>query len=107
MTLPWIKVFTALPTHPKMQHLELLVGARAFDHTVRALLWIAEWRPKGGLLGVRPEVLEAATQWDGEHHALYNAWVEAGFINLDGCRWHDWEDVQVAHVNHSSRKQKG
>lgn len=104
--LPWIKVFKDLPTHPKMQHLELIVGPRAFDHTVRALLWIAQYRPTGDISNIKPEVLEAATRWDGTRGQLHAAWVETGFIESDTRRWHDWGDVQDGHVEHDARKKQ-
>ena len=110
--LPWIKVWTVIGDHPKIQRLEKSLGvADALGVVVRMWCWVAEYHPDGevpkehvgtlarvarGRLRCSPERVEAALS-------------ECGF--LDTCvspdtlvRVHDWADMQVAHLDAIERK---
>ena len=95
MTLQWVKVYGALPRHHKTLHLKRLIGPRAFDFTVRALLWLSEFRPTGCLDGLRPEAIEEGVEWEGKPGELVAAWRTAGFIGDDN-HWHDWDEIPSA-----------
>ena len=101
--LPWFKLFADLPDHPKMLHLESIVGPGALDFTTRALCYIARYAGHGDLSRVPVPAIEGFCRWKGEPGALVKAWQTAGFVEAD-MRWHDWGVTQEAHVVASEKK---
>lgn len=87
-----------------MLHLEQLVGSCALDATIRALCFIARYKPDGDLSSVRTEQLELVCRWQGEPGALIEAWHAAGFLDPDK-RWHDWDEINSQHGSAHKREQ--
>jgi hypothetical protein len=98
MSLPWIKLWTNLPEHPKADRLEALLGVpRAWTHLVQLWLWVAKVKPDGDLSGIDPAVIAKRSGWDGSEDKFLSALTACGFLDPDG-RLHDWDGMQGAHI---------
>jgi hypothetical protein len=108
--LPWIKVWTRVTGHPKVQRLERELGVRdALGIVVRLWCWTADYAP-GGTVS-EGEALTAARAARGDAtkaspSTVLDALREAGLIDRtpDGYRVHDWDEMQVRHLEAEEKR---
>ena len=102
--LPWIKVWTAIGQHPKVQRLERELGIKdALGVVVRLWCWTADYCPSGDIpasdidVGVKVARGESCRR---PVQAMVDALVTAGLLDAlpDGFRVHDWHELQTVHV---------
>lgn len=107
MALPWIKLATDLPDHPKALELaELLDEPLAFAYLVLAWTWAARFAPDGRIAGKDPRrSFERACRWTGTPGHLAAACLEVGFLELDteGLVLHDFRAHNGAHAEKLDR----
>ena len=105
--LPWIKVWTALPNHPKVQRLEKqLCITDALGIVVRLWCWTAAYAPEGEILESDIDGMAAACKAGKVTRDVTRALVTAGFLEpiSGGFRVHDWRDMQTVHVEAQERR---
>jgi len=96
MSLPWIKLATGLPEHPKSDKLaDILDEPRAWSHVVELWLWAARVRPSGDLSDLSPKMIARRSGWTGDASAFVAALEGSGF--LEGGLLVDWDQWQGAH----------
>jgi hypothetical protein len=108
--LPWIKVWTRVTGHPKVQRLEKELGIKdALGVVVRLWAWTADYAPEGDV--PEGEGLAAAkfARGDATRRAAPDvlvALVEVGLLDRtpDGYRVHDWHDMQTVHVDAEEKR---
>lgn len=108
--LPWIKVWTAVPSHPKVQRLERELGLKdGLGIVIRLWCWTADYSPDGDI----PEAdgLPAAKAARGEATRRAPDAVLASLVNVGlldripgGYRVHDWHDMQTVHVEAEAKR---
>lgn len=82
MALPWIKVYTSLPTHHKADHLEDLLNApMAWAHVVQLWLWAAHQNTHGNLTKYSERAISRHAGWTGDPHLFCSALVKSGFMS--------------------------
>ena len=104
MAVPWIKVATNLPQHPKIYALAeelglndklLLPETMAAGIIINLWTWALTNQPNGDLSGVSDRAIARVCGWQGKPDKLIGALISCGF--LDGDRYiHDWEDYTLA-----------
>lgn len=103
MAVPWIKVQTNLPSHPKIFALaeELGVDSRlllpeiiATGIIINLWTWALTNQPDGDLNGVSNRAIARICGWLGKPDKLVDALVVCGFIDADR-RIHDWEEYTL------------
>jgi hypothetical protein len=106
--LPWIKVHTDLPTHPKAIRLRIeLQDEWAWAHVVRLWMWAAQHSGDGRFEGVGSGVvIEDSAGWKGKPGDFVAACVRCGFLDetSSGYAIHDWEEHAGAHVAKRQRE---
>jgi hypothetical protein len=108
--LPWIKVWTAIPRHPKVQRLERELGVKdALGIVLRLWCWTADYCPGGDLTDT--DATEAAKQIRGGScrrgaSEVVRGLVTSGFLDKisDGFRVHDWYEMQTKHAEADEKK---
>jgi hypothetical protein len=110
--LPWIKVWTVVGAHPKVQRLEKELGIRdALGVVVRLWCWTADYCPDGEIsaesmtIAVRVARGEATRRGN---EAVTQALILCGFIDRvpQGFRVHDWSEMQTVHVETVEKKRE-
>jgi len=110
--LPWIKVWTAIGDHPKIQRLERELGLRdALGVVVRLWCWTADYCPSGDIPGTDIDTAAKAARGDSCRkpvQAMVNALVTAGLLDPtdQGFRVHDWHDMQTVHVEAEEKRRE-
>lgn len=103
MALPWIKLYTSLPDHPKSDLLSVALGVdRAWTHVVELWLWVARMRPNGHIGNLPPELVAKRAGWSGDAAQFLNALQSSGFLDEHG-QLHGWSDAQSAHAEKLQR----
>ncbi len=103
-----IPVDLAYFRHPKIAHLQTLLGARYEAEVYPLRLWAfaAEYARTGVIEG-GPTKIEAACRWRGRSGVLAKALQEAGWLEPDGKTIHDWmEHIGRAIAVYDSKKRK-
>ena len=108
--LPWIKLYTELPTHRKSVLLAVETGdRRAWTYVAHLMLWAGKNAGDGHIRGANAAgLIEMAVEWTGAPGKLVAGMVTAGFLEQteDGYRIHDWATEQGAHVAKMERDRK-
>lgn len=108
--LPWIKVWTAIGQHPKVQRLERELGIKdALGVVVRLWCWTADYHPDGeipeahGLDGAKVARGDACRRTPADVLAIL---VSCSLLDRvpDGYRVHDWQDMQTVHVDAEEKR---
>jgi len=101
MGLPWLKVSSDLPNHPKSLDLAAELGEpRAWTYVLELWLWCGRSAPDGRIAGKHPvAMVERAAGWTGEPGALAGALERVGLLDRDGEAFqvHDWAEHNAAH----------
>lgn len=108
--LPWIKVWTRVTGHPKVQRLERELGVRdALGIVIRLWCWAADYAPDGEV--DEAEALTACRFARGDAcrtrpEDVLSSFVSVGLLDPvpGGFRVHDWADMQTRHVEAEERK---
>jgi hypothetical protein len=108
--LPWIKVWTRVTGHPKVQWLEKELRVRdALGIVVRLWAWTADYAPDGDIAA--PDSLAAVKFARGEAcrtalDGMLEAFVTVGLLDPipGGYRVHDWHEMQTVHVEAEEKR---
>jgi hypothetical protein len=108
--LPWIKVWTRVAGHPKVQGLEREMGIKdALGVVIRLWAWTADYAPDGEI--PEAEALNAAKYARGEScrkspAAVLESLRVVGLLDRipGGYRVHDWHDMQTVHVEAEEKR---
>jgi hypothetical protein len=93
MSLPWLKLYGALPRHTKALRLDaILRRRRTWTHVVELWMWASEERPDGNLSGLEPVVIARQAGYRGDSGRFVDALREVGFLDADG-RPHGWRET--------------
>ena len=113
MALPWIKLHTSLPRHPKSIALAEYLGVeKAWPYVVELWLWCAEFAPSGCIEGdpdgVAAKVARAAGWPRSKAADLVDGLVAAGFVDRladgrCGVQVHDWDEHQLSHLEKAKK----
>ena len=100
--LPWIRVHSDLPQHPKSIRLGIkLADPRAWSYVVQLWLWAAQHAPEGRVEGPDSDaVLAHACGWPHEPEKIVRALHESGFIDQtgEGFQIHNWDVHALPHI---------
>jgi len=108
--LPWIKVWTAVRDHPKVQRLERELGIKdGLGVVVRLWCWTADYHPGGEFPEADGVTAAKAARGDATKRSpadVLDAMVAAGLLDRvpGGLRVHDWDDMQTRHVEAEDRR---
>lgn len=112
--LPWIKVWTAIASHPKVQRLERELGIEdALGVVVRLWCWTADYHPDGEIPESDAAALERFMLCDltlpesvTRNAPVTLACVTCGLLDSipGGFRVHDWHEMQTVHVEAEERR---
>lgn len=108
--LPWIKVWTRVTGHPKVQRLEKELRVKdALGVVVRLWCWTADYAPDGEI--PEGEAMAAAKFARGDAcraalDGMIEALVSVGLLDRipSGYRVHDWHDMQTVHVEAEEKR---
>lgn len=108
--LPWIKVWTAIGDHPKVQRLERELRIKdALGVVIRLWCWTADYAPTGDI--PTSDLAAAAKAARGEACRMpapdiIDALVVAGLLDPTdlGARVHDWHEMQTVHVEAEEKR---
>lgn len=97
MGLAWTESHQELVAHPKTKRLRRLLGIRTPEAigTLHMLWWWAlDYAQDGNLTRFTVDDVADACEWDGSPQALFDALVDAGFIDISegGVTLHDWDE---------------
>lgn len=110
--LPWIKVWTVVGQHPKVQRLEGELGIKdALGVVVRLWCWTADYCPDGEIPTDHAESAARAARGDATRRpvgSVIDALSGCGFLDRTptGFRVHDWHDMQTTHVERVEKQRE-
>jgi len=111
--LPWIKVWTVVPLHPKIQRLERELSVEdGLGIVVRLWCWTADYCPSGDIPSCDVDaMLEVALGRNVTRNVTRNAvpvgaLVSVGILDAipTGYRVHDWYEMQTVHVDADEKR---
>lgn len=106
MSLPWFRVDVEMVDHPKIHHLETLLGPNAGWYYLRLLSWTARYASRGRLSTFARASLERSCGWSGDVGRLVSALLEAGLLDeteTGELEVHDWWEKQGAIVSKAEK----
>lgn len=112
--IPWIQIYTNLPTHPKVGKLVDALGLRSGDVEpedvavgilVGLWTWAAQNTYDGDLTQVSPRTIANACRWKKSPDRLVDALTACGWIDSD-MRLHDWEEYASLYIDSMERSRK-
>lgn len=106
--MPWLKLDTALPNHPKVRKLDLLLGRHGNGLAVIVSLWCwaDHYAPSGDITRHAIDDLAIACSVDPKRVDILSALISAGFVDAtEDHRFvlHDWSEHQGAAIELRSR----
>ena len=108
--LPWIKVWTAVPSHPKVQRLERELGLKdGLGVVIRLWCWTADYAPDGDFPEEDGHPAARAARGEATRRtldAVLESLVNVGLLDRipGGYRVHDWHDMQTVHVEAEAKR---
>lgn len=97
--IPWIQVYSNLRTHPKTYRLAELLRLKnnyeAVGLVVCLWLWASNNAPNGDLVQYPPSAIAEGIGWRKSPKSLVDGLQEAGWLDKDPLRVHDWEEYAV------------
>lgn len=99
----WLKLQADFFTHRKTLALRARIGRDAYWVPLRILAEAALCWPDGILEGIDPPTLAGRIDYPGDPAALFEALFDAGFLDRDPLRIHDWEERQAFHAHIAAR----
>ena len=103
MSLPWIKIASSLPDHPKSDLLEAATGIpRAWSHVVELWLWVSRVQADGDLSKLPAATIARRSGVSTDPDAWVQALKDCGFLDADGIV-HDWWEYQGEHMRKRER----
>lgn len=106
MSLPWFRVDVDFVDHPKVMHLESILGPNAGWYLVRLWAWTARYASRGCLTTVARQSLERSAGWTGKPGELIAALLETGLVDettSGNLEVHDWWEKQRAIVEKAEK----
>jgi hypothetical protein len=108
--LPWIKVWTRVTGHPKVQRLERELGIKdALGVVVRLWCWTADYAPDGFIPESEGPTAARFACGDATRKpptVVLEAMLTVGLLDRvpGGYRVHDWEEMQTTHVEAEEKR---
>jgi len=108
--LPWIKVWTAVRDHPKVQRLERELGVKdGLGVVVRLWCWTADYHPGGDIPAADGPTVAKSARGDASKRSatdVLSTLVSSGLLDPipDGYRVHDWQDMQIVHLEAEEKR---
>src|SRR4051812_3076095 len=99
----FVKVNTSFYTHRKTARLKARIGTDAYWLPPRLWAYAAEYHPDGKLDGYNPEELASLLNYMGNAQAMLEAMLQAGFLDKDPLRIHDWSEHNSYHSTFAER----
>jgi hypothetical protein len=99
----YVKVFNTFWTHRKTIHLQSLIGNDAYWLPPRLWSYAASNQPDGCFASYTDRVLAVSLGWQGDATSMRQALLEAGFLDDNPLRIHDWEEHNAYHKSYSDR----
>ena len=93
--MAWIQSHQSLGTHRKTKALRRLLKIKnptAIGHLHLLWWWCLDNTPDGDLSGIDDADLAEAAEWQGDPKKFVDSLVEAGFIDENSRKLHDWGD---------------
>ncbi len=112
--VPWIQVYSNLPSHPKTARLaeELKLKSASVDtRTVAAGMVVSLWcwaiqnAWSGDLGSCSDRAIADACAWRGKPEILVSALCASGFLDPDR-RIHDWEDYAILQLENEAQQRR-
>ncbi len=112
--IPWIQIYSNLPTHPKTARLadELGLTSAAVSPNVLAVgilvslwTWAIQNAYNGDLSKCSPRLIADACRWRKRPEALIKGLLAAGFLDED-MKLHDWEEYSVLLMESEDNKRE-
>ena len=104
MAVPWIKVATNLPQHPKIFALAeelglndklLLPEAQAVCIVINLWVWAMQNQPDGNLGAISNRAIARVCGWQGKPDKLIDSLISCGFLDVDRYI-HDWDEYTLS-----------
>jgi hypothetical protein len=108
--LPWIKVWTRVAGHPKVQRLERELRIKdALGVVVRLWCWTADYAPDGEIPEAEAGTAAKFARGEGcrrDAAVVLTALCSVGLLDRipTGYRVHDWHDMQTVHVEAEEKR---
>lgn len=114
MAIPWVQVYSNLPSHPKVTRLadELNLSSAVVDPDTVAVgilvslwTWAIQNAYTGDLSAVSDRSIAAACRWKRKPETLVRALTAAGWLD-DDRRIHDWEEYSMLLIDAEDQRRK-
>lgn len=102
----YVRVYHGFYTHRKTARLRAKIGTDALWLPPRLWAYAAEQQPDGVFQSYSPEELAAVLGYSGNAQAMLEAMLQAGFMDTDPLRIHDWEEYNAYHKEYADRASK-
>lgn len=102
----YVKVFTSFYSHRKTLRLVAAIGNDAFWVPPRLWSYAAGSQPDGVLQDYSARELALIIGYTGDAQALLQALLQAGFLDSDPLRIHDWDEHNNYHSAFADRAKK-
>jgi uncharacterized phage protein (TIGR02220 family) len=99
----FVRVNTSFYTHIKTMKLRARIGDAAFWVPPRIWSVAAEQRPNGNFDGITSEELSLLIGYSGDANSMLQALLQAGFMDAEPLRIHNWDKHNGYHVTYSER----
>lgn len=102
----YVRVLNSFYTHRKTIRLRAAIGDAAYWVPPRIWSYASENQPDGCLQQYTPQELAMLIAYQGDGKALLGALLQAGFLDADPIRIHDWEEHNGYHATYAERAKK-
>lgn len=102
----YVRVFNSFYNHRKTLRLSAVIGNDAFWIPPRLWAYAAESQPDGEFSNYSPSEIAKLIGYLGDPQALLQALLQAGFLDRDPLRIHDWHEHNSYHSSYADRARK-
>lgn len=102
----YVRVVNGFYTHRKTIRLRLAIGDAAFWVPPRIWAYASENQPDGCFGKYSAEEIAMLIGYSGNASDMLQALLQAGFLDADPLRVHDWEEHNGYHVSYAERAKK-
>ena len=102
----YVRVYTNFFTHRKTAKLKALLGPDSHWLPMRLWAYAAEHQPDGNFADYSADELVMLLGYSGNAQAMLQALLQAGFMDSNPLRIHDWEEHNAYHQTYSERGRK-
>lgn len=102
----FVRVFNNFYTHRKTARLRVALGNDAFWIPPRLWCYAAEHQPDGIFSDYSAAEIAMAVSFTGDAQAMLEALLQAGFMDQNPLKIHDWPDYNGYHALYSNRAKR-